>query len=480
MNSDNEFMTELEELLRSFEAAQAEGKSIYMDADQFADIANWYINEEKYDEAQQAIEYGLQLHPNNTKILLEHALLYLDSRNYDKAKEVIEEIAEPDLTEVKLFQAEILLNEGQLSAANTVINSIQFEDKPEEEVVSCIIRLYLEMGFPQYCIEWVQKTIEQFGESKLLTESLAYCYSFSDKDAGKAIVLYNKLLDGDPYSAKFWTEIAKCHFLKEDYSEALDATDFALAIDTTYGEAYCVRANTQIQLNNIEEATLLYEKAIAYNGIAPYFAYVFLGLSFVNEQKWQEGVNYLEKALNTITCEEDPEILYSGIYSNLALCYCKINDLEKAEIMCKRSMKLEPFSAHTFIIVGLTNMAKGNMESAAEAFDRAVEIDNSIEAYIQIGDYAFDYQYYDYARQLFEKAFEMDPDYAGLCQRLTTVSMLFFDAEAFCRYNEKLEQPFPIDSLASLPASILEDEDPESVKDYQDFIEEVRKRLSIL
>ena len=194
MNSDNEYMTELEELLKSFEAAQAEGKSIYMDADQFADIANWYINEEKYEEALQAIQYGLQLHPNNTKILLEHALLYLDSRNYDKAKEVIEEIAEPDLTEVKLFQAEILLNEGKLGAANTVINSIQFEGKPEEDVVSCIIRLYLEMVFPPYCIDWVQKTIAEFCESRPLTESLSYYYSFTDKSADIATVLHNNLL----------------------------------------------------------------------------------------------------------------------------------------------------------------------------------------------------------------------------------------------------------------------------------------------
>ncbi len=480
MNSDNEFISELEELLKNYESALAESRSIYLDADQLADIANYYISEEKYDNAHQAIDYGLRLHPGNTKILLEQTLLYLDKRMFDQAKTTIEEIAEPELTEVKLFQAEIFLNEGKVGAAKRVIHSIEFEGKPDEDVIGCILRLFLEMGFPHYCIDWINKIIERFGETKLLLESLAYCHSFSEKDADKAIQLYNKLLDGNPYSAKYWTEIAKCHFLKEDYTETLDAVEFALTIDETYGEAYCVKANTYIQLNDIEMATQLYEKAIEFKGIAPYFAYVFLGLSFVNEQKWEEGVSYLEKALGTITSEEDPEILYSGIYSNLALCYCKVNELEKAEIMCKRSIKLEPFSAHTFIIVGLTTMAKGDMEEAITSFEKALKIDNSIDTYIQIGDYAFDYQYYRYARQLFEEAYEIDPDYSGLCHRLATVSMIFLDANSFCKYNEKLETPFPIDSLASLPSIIIDDDDPESMKNYQEFMQEIRKRLSIL
>ena len=198
MDNDNEFMIELKELLQIYEAALAEGKSIYMDADQLADIANWYINENEASKAQQAIDYGLHLHPANTKLLLEQILLYIDNRELQKAKEVIDLVGEPELTEIKLFKAEILLNEGKLSEADELMNTIEFDSKIDEDVVGCIIRLYLEMGFPQYCIGWIKKTIEKYGESIFLLESLAYCYSFTDQNADKAIELYNALIAKDP------------------------------------------------------------------------------------------------------------------------------------------------------------------------------------------------------------------------------------------------------------------------------------------
>ncbi len=474
MDNDNEFMIELKELLQIYEAALAEGKSIYMDADQLADIANWYINENEASKAQQAIDYGLHLHPANTKLLLEQILLYIDNRELQKAKEVIDLVGEPELTEIKLFKAEILLNEGKLSEADELMNTIEFDSKIDEDVVGCIIRLYLEMGFPQYCIGWIKKTIEKYGESIFLLESLAYCYSFTDQNADKAIELYNALIDKDPYSAKYWTELAKCQFLKEDYPQSLEAVDFALTIDDHYGEAFCVKANTLIQLNEIEEATRLYEKAIEYKGIAPYFAYVFLGLTYVNNQNWEDGIIYLEKALSTLQSDEDPEILYSGIYSNLALCYCKVGDLEKAETMTLKSIKIEPGSTHTHTIVGLLALANDETEKANEAFQKALEIDNSLETLIQIGDYACEYQYYEFARELYDSAHKLDPAYPGLTQRLATICVILLDAEGFCMYNDMLDKPLSMDVLLS---SLMEN-NQESMQVYEDFILKIKNHLS--
>ena len=53
---------ELTEIIQRYEAAKAEKRQLYLDGDQLADIADWYATERKFNDAQEVINYGLQLH----------------------------------------------------------------------------------------------------------------------------------------------------------------------------------------------------------------------------------------------------------------------------------------------------------------------------------------------------------------------------------------------------------------------------------
>ena len=67
---------ELEKLITNYEAAKAENRQLYLDGDQLADISDWYASRSKFEEAQEAVTYGLQLHPGNTDLLVEQAYLW--------------------------------------------------------------------------------------------------------------------------------------------------------------------------------------------------------------------------------------------------------------------------------------------------------------------------------------------------------------------------------------------------------------------
>ena len=94
---------ELEKLITNYEAAKAENRQLYLDGDQLADISDWYASRSKFEEAQEAVTYGLQLHPGNTDLLVEQAYLYLDTRNLQKAKQVLDSITEAYDPEVKML-----------------------------------------------------------------------------------------------------------------------------------------------------------------------------------------------------------------------------------------------------------------------------------------------------------------------------------------------------------------------------------------
>lgn len=54
-----------------------------------------------------------------------------------------------------MLKAELLLNEGQLEAARSTLDTI--EDTDELETIINIIYLYMDMGYPEAAKEWLDK-----------------------------------------------------------------------------------------------------------------------------------------------------------------------------------------------------------------------------------------------------------------------------------------------------------------------------------
>lgn len=95
-------------MAEQYETAKAENKTIYLDADDLADLTDWYAMHHKYDMATEVVEYGLKIHPDNTALLVEQAYLFLDNQHEEKAKEIIGRITE-ESSEVKVLKANLLL-----------------------------------------------------------------------------------------------------------------------------------------------------------------------------------------------------------------------------------------------------------------------------------------------------------------------------------------------------------------------------------
>ena len=277
---------ELNELIAQYETAKAENRQLYLDGDQLADIADRYAAERKFDEAQEVITYGLHLHPDSTDLLVEQAYLYLDTGKIPLAKKVAESITDDYITDVKMLKAELLLNEGQLEAARSTLDTI--EDTDELETIINIIYLYMDMGYPEAAKEWLDKGTPRFGKKEDFIAVMAD-YLAGTNELEAASTYYNQLIDMDPYNASYWVGLAKCRFAAEDSEKAIEACDFALAADETFGEAYAYRGHCYFYLNNSDAAIENYTKAIEYKAFPPEMGYMFLGMAYSNKGAWQEA-----------------------------------------------------------------------------------------------------------------------------------------------------------------------------------------------
>ena len=70
MKQDDYFESQdFRELLNQYEAARRGGRRIYMDGDDLADIAEYYINNHRDREADTVLSEGLRMHPDNPELL---------------------------------------------------------------------------------------------------------------------------------------------------------------------------------------------------------------------------------------------------------------------------------------------------------------------------------------------------------------------------------------------------------------------------
>lgn len=460
---------ELTDLIAQYEAMKAEKKQIYMDGDQLADIADKYATDRRFLEAQEVITYGLGLHPGNTDLTVEQAYLYLDTQKLQQAKEIAESITETYATEVKMLKAEILLNEGNLDAAEMLLDTI--DDQDDLDVIIEVCYLYIDMGYPEKALIWLAKGQEEDNEEEDFLAVTADCH-FALNQLEKAEYFYNKLIDKNAYYPPYWLGLAKCHFAEQDFGKALEAADFALAADEHYGEGRLMRAHCLFHLESEKEAIEEYKKALQERAIAPEFADMFIGLAYSNKEEWKLASEHFDRARQIIAeNEEAMSPLLPDIYCNQALCFSKMGESEKAHQLCVQAQELSPKDADPYLLEGRVYMDENDFEKAREQWGIALRHSPTADTWYQIGTYSIEYNMIENARFCFEQAMKLEPDMEGLAGQLASLCLILKDHKGFYKYNQLSEAPLDFEamyeSLQAMGSSDL-------IKEIKNFMKEVK------
>lgn len=460
---------ELEKLITNYEAAKAENRQLYLDGDQLADISDWYASRSKFEEAQEAVTYGLQLHPGNTDLLLEQAYLYLDTRNLQKAKQVLDSITEAYDPEVKMLKAELLLNEGQLEETRSLLATI--EDADELGRICEVVYLYLEMGYPDMAKEWIEKGEKTYSEAKEFM-ALQADYALATQQFDSAIKIYNQLLDIEPYNTPYWTGLAKCYFFQSKWSKAIEACDFALAADDQYGEAYAYKAHCFFYLNNSDDAIENYQKAIELKAIPPELGYMFMGISYGNKEEWQKADDYYDKVIERFEEDGDKQsILLIDTYTSKAFALSHLERYEEAHELCEKAKEINPNEGLIYLTEGKLYLAEELEDEAAISFEKAIEINPNIEMWYMIASAYSESDYLIEAKEYFEKVYQINPKYEDVTEKLSVLCLMHGEIDNFFKYNKECEHPLEEDMILDLLNS------PEHREEDERTLKEVWERM---
>ena len=129
---------EFRELLQRYETAQAEGRSIYLEPDEIADIAEYYQMLGNDVNATAAADYGLTIFPASAVLLAVRARLALIAGDISQARHYASLTDDTTSPDYHYITAEILIAEGKPDEADRYLTGILdslYDDEREDFII---------------------------------------------------------------------------------------------------------------------------------------------------------------------------------------------------------------------------------------------------------------------------------------------------------------------------------------------------------
>ena len=467
MTEDLEYFhsEEFQAILRKYEESVKSGHPVYMDADDLADIADWYQYNGFIEKADDAISLALQYNPEAVGPLLYKAREALSIRDFETASDYADRVEAADALEAFYLRAEILICEGKEEEADTMFRErLMEETMPDEQMdyVYDVANIYSEYNIFDKAFEWIARSqgddSDEFKE--LMARTLFGLGKYQDSER-----IFNELIDHNPYSSRYWNALANAQFMQEDYNAAITSSEFAIAIDPNDTESILSKANSLYNLENYETA-LSYFRKYSEKIDDDEFGYLHQGTCLINLGRYQEAVLVLEKAEESAA----PDSQYlPDIYQEMAFAYSEMHQPDTAIYFLDKTANLNCDHINIEIIKGHVLLANRRQREAEDAFRIALmKSGNAPRVMLRIIVSLYDNRYVQSSYKLLKNFFSfVDEDWKdGYSYMALCCLDLKKDAE-FVKYLKMACERNPREAKTVLGSYFPKEVEP---KDYYNYI----------
>ena len=170
---------EFKEALEKYEGMVKNHTPAYFDADELTDIAEYYASKGRQIEAEAAIDFALQLHPNDTDALIFRARSLAMKGRLDEAYMVMDLIEDRSDREVRFLKADLLMEEKRMEEADHVFEELAAYEEGKLETLIDIILAYIDANQEALAKKWIKHVGETYDPfPKKARSSETYCVTF--------------------------------------------------------------------------------------------------------------------------------------------------------------------------------------------------------------------------------------------------------------------------------------------------------------
>ena len=423
------------ELAKKFEEMIENNDEFYFDTSELEDIIIYYLELGDISYAEQAVNFGMKLHPHSLEIKTKKLEVLLELEDYSQAKLLIEELkpACMDSTDFLVCCAKYYSNLGNPRKSIEYCEKALELEEEENFLHNFIGDEFVNLGDPFNALKHYQLALVADPNDEYALENCMLCYS-DLKKGNEAIAFLNRYLDDFPFSETAWYEYGQFYFNKKNYEEAIKGFDYLLAINSSAVGVYANKAACYEALGNYEKAIDVYQEMLELE-YTKAFTFYKIGLCYKEMKQLVNALTSFQKSLI-----EDPQFYLSMmeqsyIYEEmgamkealhfateatqlndnnleyqkrLAFLYIDAGKFEESLECLRKLTGNEPGRFYNWYAYTEVLMLLGEYEEAVTALNTAIKKHKRAELYYQLSNCYFNLKSENKGTQALQTAMELD------------------------------------------------------------------------
>ena len=303
----------LKTLVGKYENLSQNQENCFLTKSEFLLLTDYFEDEKLPDLSLEVIEYGISKFKNSPDLLVRKTRLLIYNFGNEKAIYFLDQLVDSCLKpfQVDILRLEILIAQGQIDMALSVISSLKYKYKKTGNILSEV--LYLE-SIAYQGLEHYDKSFDALSEVLWVNpnhqDALGKIWMTMElsRKSKEGIILNKYLLKKEHYSAISWFNIAHAYYSEREYEKAVEAFEFSIIINEDFEKAYLDLAEVCMLLGMFQKATQFLKIAFNKFEINELERFIQFGESLIMSGEFRTAREPLQAGL--IIDAADPDLLF--------------------------------------------------------------------------------------------------------------------------------------------------------------------------
>lgn len=362
---------QIRELLKQYENLKQGRSHSFIEEEAFEKIINHFEENEDMIKALEASEIAIEHFPFSSTLLIKKADVLLSNRQYKKALEILEQASLFDSSDINLYilKTDAYLALDQPEKAVTLLEEalVLFEGEEKLELLFELADVYDDYEEFDKVFDCLKMILEQDPNNEEALYKICFWTDFTGRNE-EGIRLHLQIIDDFPYNELAWFNLAASYQGLKLYEKAIDAYQYAIAIEEKFD-----------------------------------YAYRNMGDAYIRLRKYKEAIEALEK----VTELSKPEDV---IYEAIGHCYDKLKNYAQARFYYRKATHLNQEDSKLFYKIATTYFNEMQWESCIKQLEQALRIHRLQPEYnLLMGECKLKLELYKDAMQYFSNVVRIRP-----------------------------------------------------------------------
>ena len=329
---------ELKELLTQYSNFKNGKKFTFLEEDAFERIVDYFDESDDIPAAVEAANFAVEQFPYSASLLIKKADLFIATRKYNDALTLLEKAEILDSNDINIYilktDAYLALDNHERAAEILKEAIYSFDGEERIELLFELADVYDDYEDFDKVFNCLRLVLEQDNTNEEALYKICFWTDYTGRNE-ESIKLHKSIIDEHPYTQLAWFNLGAAYQGLKLYEKAIDAYQYATAIDEKFD-----------------------------------YAYRNMGDAYLRLHKYRDAIEVLQKVLELSMPEE-------VIYEALGYCFEKLKNPAQARFHYRKASHLNSTDSHLFYKIACTYMNEGYWESAVKNLESAMRINRS-------------------------------------------------------------------------------------------------------